>query len=126
MRRCLLPLSPRSIFLILGKCQLPLLPFARQDCSRHDKKGILVQVVVCEVVIFSEIILGHVEFLNVNENTPFGSLEISSWYHAAPQNIRKNKKAEITSENKITTSKDLFRITGKVVTQATEEGEGCL
>lgn len=43
------------------------------------------------MVIFSEMILGHVEFLNVKENTVFGSVEISSWYHAAAQNMGRAK-----------------------------------
>lgn len=44
----------------------------------------------CEMMIFSEMILGHVEFLNVKEIMVFVSVEISSWYRAAAQDIRKN------------------------------------
>lgn len=45
---------------------------------------------IFSVMIFSEMTLGHVEFLNVKEIVVFVSVEILSWYHADAQNIRKN------------------------------------
>jgi hypothetical protein len=64
------------------------------------------------MTIFPEGILGFIEFLNVKENTVFGPVEISPW-HRASGRIEKNK---------ITTSKRLSKITGKIINQATGGG----